>query len=259
MILVLAGTSDGRQLIKKLVDSGHSVLASCTTEYGKSLIEGMHIRNGNCKIQSEKLDAKGMKKVISKNRVQLLLDATHPFAQNASINAIEAARLLDIPYVRFERDGTPAIKSKLIYKVKSFDEAARLAFRIGSMAFLSIGSRNLAVFVKEARRKNKKFVARILPDPDAAGKAAELGIKPNELIAAKGPFSYKLNKAMFEEFDIDCLVTKDSGKEGGTDAKIKSALKIGAKVIIIERPKVNYPLAATSIRETLSLVKKLAR
>lgn len=262
MILVLAGTSDGRQLIKKLIEQGIPVLASCTTGYGKSLIEGMHFLNGNRKrlnVISEALNIEGMNRVIAKNRISLLVDATHPFAEAASMNAIEAAQHSDIPYVRFERNSAPEVKNKLIYRVKNFNDAARLAFKAGSRVFLSIGSRNLAIFVKEARRKKKNFVARILPDLEAAEKAAALGIKPDEIIAAKGPFSYKFNKAMLEEFKADCLVTKDSGKEGGTEEKIKAALKTGCKVIIVERPRVSYPLVANSIKGTLKLVKALAR
>ena len=50
-----------------------------------------------------------------------------------------------------------------------------------------------------------------------------------------GPFSKKFNKAMFAEYDVDYVVMKDSGREGGTIEKIQACGELGIIPIIIGR------------------------
>ena len=51
-----------------------------------------------------------------------------------------------------------------------------------------------------------------------------------------------MNQAMLDDYSIDCLITKSSGKEGGLPQKIAAAKELSVSVIVIKRPDMNYPV-----------------
>ena len=60
----------------------------------------------------------------------------------------------------------------------------------------------------------------------------------------QGPFSKEFNETLWRSWDIDCVVTKDSGEAGGFQAKADAAQAIGATLIVVERPRIDYPVVA---------------
>ncbi|NTW73188.1 MAG: precorrin-6A/cobalt-precorrin-6A reductase, partial [Eubacteriaceae bacterium] len=67
-------------------------------------------------------------------------------------------------------------------------------------------------------------------------KCEDLGFSPGNILALQGPFSEELNQAMYQEYQIKYMVTKDSGSIGGVREKILPALKMGIQVLILKRP-----------------------
>lgn len=65
----------------------------------------------------------------------------------------------------------------------------------------------------------------------------------------EGPFSKEMNYCMLKDFDADVLVTEDSGNTGGIIEKFEAANMLGIPVILIKRPKIDYPNVVTSIDE----------
>ena len=111
MIFVSAGTKDGRELAGYLLQQGYKVTASVVSQYGESLLErysGMHI---NC----QALDTDGFVTYFARHGVKLFVDASHPYAANVSINAMEACQRAKIPYIRYERQQTPLDYAKAFY------------------------------------------------------------------------------------------------------------------------------------------------
>ena len=141
MIFVSAGTKDGRELAGYLLQQGYKVTASVVSQYGESLLErysGMHI---NC----QALDADGFVTYFASHGVKLFVDASHPYAANVSVNAMEACQRAKIPYIRYERQQTPLDYAKAFY-VENYQQAAAKAAELGEHIFLTTGSRNLATF-----------------------------------------------------------------------------------------------------------------
>jgi precorrin-3B C17-methyltransferase len=60
----------------------------------------------------------------------------------------------------------------------------------------------------------------------------------------QGPFSQRANESLWLDWQIDCVVTKDSGETGGLPAKIAAAQKLGIPLIVVQRPEIKYPLTA---------------
>ena len=106
---------------------------------------------------------------------------------------------------------------------------------------LTTGSKTLEIFAKElVGLENTRLIARMLPRIDNMEKCAELGIEQKNIVAIQGPFSKELNKALYRQYGVTLMITKESGKVGSVDEKLEAALECGIETIMIARPNVNY-------------------
>ena len=251
MIFVLAGTADGRGLVGALLRAGYPVTASVTSGYGAQLLRadgGMGL-----KIQQEPLDAAGLVAYTRAHGVTLLIDASHPYAVHASENAMQAARTLGLPYLRYERDLT-ALDYEKIHVVHSYEAAAETAGRLGETIFLTTGSHNLKAFAAAPALVGKNIIARVLPESTVLKECEALGLNAKQIVALEGPFSIELNRALFQQYHAEVIVTKNSGAVGGTDTKIEAARALGLPVVLIDRPVLSYPEVAHTYEEALAFV-----
>lgn len=235
MILVLAGTLDGRELAVRLAKTGFQVMVSVISEYGRSLAEvpGISVHIGQLAVD-------GMKELITASGIKTVVDASHPYAVNVSANAMIACEDSGIPYIRYERAEVGLPDYKHLYMVSDAGEAARLAARMGKVIFLTTGSRTLTIFKNEPLLSDCRLIARVLPQIDVITECISLGFNPGDIVAIKGPFSQELNMALFKEYGTQVVITKNSGTVGGADTKISAAMELGLPLIVIGRPDVNY-------------------
>ena len=246
-IFLLAGTEDGRKLAKFLSAENHSVTASVTTDYGKKILS----QYDDIKINDKKLNADELTEIL--REFDLLVDASHPYAVNASENAVYACRLAEIPYIRFERDEIE-VSGENIFKVESYEQAAVKASELGKNIFITTGSRNLKTFVESPALKDCNLTVRILPTAEVLAQCETLGLTPNQIIAMQGPFSVNLNVELFKHYRAEVIVTKNSGKVGGADTKLDAAQILNLPVVMIERPKIFYPNVARTFDDILNFV-----
>lgn len=252
MILVLAGTQDGRELTKKLLDNNYQVMASVTSNYGKKLLQAE-----NLLINDHPLDLLELEKTINDNHINLIVDASHPYAVNISKNAIQLCEALHINYIRYERANVELPDYDKIFFAENYQVAANLASNFGENIFLTTGSRMLHVFVNDPALKNHTIIARVLPEAKVIEECTNMGFTPKTLIAMQGPFSHELNVELYKKYDANVIITKNSGSIGGTDTKITAAMTLGLPIVIIDRPKLEYELLATNFDEVLFLVKNM--
>ena len=78
-------------------------------------------------------------------------------------------------------------------------------------------------------------------------KCEDLGFKNSNIIAMQGPFSKDLNKAMLTSTNAGVLITKESGNLGGFMDKLEACIELDVKLIVVQRPIVNYPLMFNDI------------
>ncbi len=243
----MAGTEDGRKLAEFLLSNGFEVTASVVSEYGKKLLE----QYAGIFINDKKLDAAELAEILKVGNFAALVDASHPYAVNASKNALDACARVNIPYIRFER-ATGFTAHLRAYHVSSYEEAALKAAELGKNIFLTIGSRNLKIFVELLKDCN--ITARVLPTAEILAQCENLGLTPKQIIAVQGPFSTELNIEMFKHAQAEVIVTKDSGQIGGADTKIAAAQILNLPVVVIDRPKISYPNVAATFEEVLKFL-----
>ncbi|MCE5284662.1 MAG: precorrin-6A reductase [Pelosinus sp.] len=254
MILVLAGTKDGRELASRLKKNGFPVTVSVVSQYGKQLAE-----EDSLTVEAGVLDETGLYQRLHAEGITLLVDATHPYAVNVSKNAIQASNKAGIQYLRYERAAVPLPDYAKLYSVTGFTEAADTAARLGQTIFLTTGSRQLKAFTSAPSLSKHRLVARVLPDAGVIAECLSLGLTPKDLIAMQGPFSHELNAALYKAYQADVIISKNSGAIGGSDTKITAAMELGLPIVVIDRPQIEYPQVAYTAEEVLAYAGRLTQ
>ncbi|WIV11804.1 precorrin-6A reductase [Proteiniborus sp. MB09-C3] len=248
MILVLSGTSDGRKIIELLTNMGYPVIASTATEYGGMLVES---DKNITEIISRRLEKTDMEKLIRKKDIKYIVDATHPYADKVSKNAMAASKSMGIQYLRFEREGHVYDG---VHYFPDYNSAVLYLKETQGNILLTTGSNNLQAFTSSL--DISRLYARVLPTHSVVKKCEELGLLPKQIIAVQGPFTKELNKAIYCNYNIRHMVTKDSGDVGGTKEKVIGAIEAGVNVVMIQRPNIEYTSLCNSIDEVIETVNK---
>ncbi len=255
-IMVLAGTADGRQIAGELLKAGAEVIATVTTGYGRELLSGYP----GIQIYQGKLNAAAMLRLIRAQRIDCLIDASHPFAREASVNAIAACGEAGIGYLRFERNGVVTVEGAVVRRVLDFEAAADAATEVirhgPGNVLLTIGSHHLRWFLEKIPDYPKRLVVRVLPDSGVIAECEAAGLDSGNIIAIKGPFSVELNLELLRHCNASVMVTKDSGAAGGVREKIEAAASLGIPVIMVARPDLDYPCQANAVAEVVQWVKQ---
>ena len=245
MILVMSGTKDGRELINSLSSLGYDIIATTTTEYGGSLLGPQK----GVEIIDHPLDVEALVEVIQHRSIQILVDATHPYAVGASESAIEAADRASISYVRYERENLEIDYGKWFDDYQAIIDY--LQNRQGNV-LLTIGANNLERFTKTLSLD--RLYARVLPMSKIIAKCESYGLKPKNILGIQGPFSLAYNEAMIEAYDIKFMVSKATAKAGGFDLKVASARNKGIELLVLKRPSIFYPSVYSRIDAVVSHV-----
>lgn len=248
MILILGGTSDSIEICNLLNQKKSDYAVSVTTSYGEKLA-----KKCTDKVILKKLTLEDMVDYINKNGVTKIIDATHPYAVEVSINAIKASEIADISYIRFERESLiKSIDYKNKYIVNNIDEACEIVNKIGHNIFIGTGSKNLHLYREKI--KNKNLIPRVLPTSEVLISCEKLGFNADNIIAMKGPFSVDMNESTYKQYNIDLVITKESGIAGGFLEKIKACENLNIPVIIIKRKEIDYPSVIGKIQDLIDLI-----
>ena len=228
-ICVFAGTSEGRRLVEYLKEQDAFVTACVATEYGGELIEPAD----KLSVIAKRMDEGEMEELFKKDRFDLVIDATHPYAALVTENVMQACLNTNTEYLRLERGGEDAPESAVCLP----DIPAAVEYLSGTIGniLLTTGSKELAAFSGITDFAERAF-ARVLPVESSITACREAGLKPAHILAMQGPFSVGMNAAMIKSVNAAYVVTKESGKAGGFEEKALAAKKAGAKLIVIGRP-----------------------
>jgi precorrin-6A/cobalt-precorrin-6A reductase len=252
MILLLGGTSEAAPLSAALAAAGHTVLVSTATEAPLELPGPPSVSR-----RYGRLDGAAMTALLRECGARALVDATHPYAAEAHRHAQEAAHAAGIPCLRWLRAATDLARFEDVIHASSHDQAARMAFSLGRPVLLTIGSRNLTPYLREAVRTGLPVVARVLPLAESLEACHRAGLPQARIIAARGPFSVEANRKAIRDAGAGALVTKDSGAEGGVPGKIEAANLEGCHVVLVRRPPAGVPDTFQSVDLLLRALERL--
>lgn len=236
-ILILGGTKDSTNIITHIKENYDAfILTTTTTEYGARLAK----EAGSDDTIARPLLKDEIIEIIEKENFDILIDATHPFAEHITQTSASIAEELKMPYIRFERPilNLENIDTSHIHYVKSFDEAGKLIakeFRKGNVMHFA-GANTMADIVKYV--SVDRFYPRILKVENSLKKCEELDINPDHIIPMTGAATKEENVELIEKYSASVMITKESGEIGGVIEKIEAANDTDIAIVMIQRPKI---------------------
>ena len=230
-VLVFAGTTEGRELAELLADSNIKCSVCVATDYALELMNDKRLD-----VHCGRLTEEEMEVLMRDGKFDVVVDATHPYAQIVSQNVRQAADMESISLIRLRRSTESAEEGFVSFKTHE-ECSAWLSFQTGNI-LLTTGSKDLGSYAKNETIKNHLFV-RVLPGEESIRLCTANGITGRQIIAMQGPFSVQMNECILREYSIDWMVTKISGHAGGFEEKVEAAKKAGVGVCAILPPSEN--------------------
>lgn len=249
--LVFAGTTEGKAVIRMLAEKNLSAEAFVATEYGQEVLEQEFLEHNSLSdkltIHSSRLNLEQMEALFkAQDESCIVVDATHPYAKDVTMNLKTASKEAGLEYIRVLRKsgiskklraealnaGIELIEFKSPKDVVAWANQSENKFK---KLLLTTGSKDLDIYTN-IEAYNQRVYIRILPDMPSLQKAIDLGYKKSNIVCMQGPFSTKLNEELIKALNVDILITKDTGKAGGFEEKLQSAVNQKINVGIIRRP-----------------------
>lgn len=224
-IIVFGGTSEGEEIACRLADAGLDITVCVATEYGDECQE----RTGRLKVMAGRQDAAQIEKTVE--NADICIDATHPYAYIASENIRQGCLNAGVRLMRYVRPEASLDDDVII--VEDAAGAAEVLQGIEGNVLLTTGAKELGAYVGA---DPDRLYPRVLPLESSLNSCREAGIPVNNIIAMHGPFIEEMNDALIHQYDIKTMVSKNSGKAGGFQDKLRACRKNGCRLIVIGRP-----------------------
>jgi precorrin-6A/cobalt-precorrin-6A reductase len=221
-VLVLGGIGEAAQLAAQAVAlPGVEVITSMAGRVCHPLAPAGSMRIGGFG------GAAGLIDYIRQQHIELLIDATHPFAAHMSHHAATAAQACGLPHLMLVRPPWEPMTGDHWLAVESIATAVTALPGIARRVFLTIGRQELAAF---APLQDLWFLMRMIdpPGPDTP-------VPPGTLVLGRGPFTLEDERQLLHTYAIEAVVSKNSGGDA-TYAKIIAARELGLPVVMIQRP-----------------------
>jgi precorrin-6A/cobalt-precorrin-6A reductase len=186
--------------------------------------------------------AVGLADYLVAQRVDRLIDATHPFAAEISGAARLACDQARVPRLLLVRPGWRRHPLDRWIEVDSVEAAAQIVGRVGRRAFLTVGAREIAAF---APANSVRFVVRMIHPP-----RQKLPLRFQEVVLGRGPFVLAEERHLLQRYAIDVLVCKASGG-AATEAKLIAARELSLPVIMVRRPPIERGLSVDTVDAAL--------
>ncbi|MCF3640691.1 cobalt-precorrin-6A reductase [Rhizobium sp. TRM95111] len=242
-ILLLGGTTEARDLAARL--AARTDLAVTLSLAGRTLDpapQPVPVRSGGFG------GVQGLETYLRDEAVDLIVDATHPFARRISANAGAAGEAAGIPVLRLERFGWDESDGDRWTRVPSVRAAVEALGDVPRRVFLAIGRQEAKAFdAAPQHRYLVRSVDPVVPPLDAPDV---------DYILARGPFAVEAEVELLKRHETDVVVAKNSGGEA-TYGKIVAARILGLPVVLIERAAESDGNRAGTVEEALPLIDHL--
>jgi precorrin-6A/cobalt-precorrin-6A reductase len=221
-VLVLGGSGEARRLAARIAeDRRFAAVISLAGRTSAPLEQNLPVRVGGFG------GVEGLVRYLVEERIEKVIDATHPFAARMSANALEACARLGVPLLAFSRAPWERVAGDRWTEVVDNGAAVAALGASPRRVFLTTGRMGLADFSAAAQHF---YLIRAIERP------LSCDLPPlHALILERGPFTVESELSLMRETQVDTLVTKNSGGEA-TYAKIEAARRLGLDVVMIARP-----------------------
>jgi precorrin-6A/cobalt-precorrin-6A reductase len=221
-VLILGGTTEARGLAERLAKRADlEIVLSLAGRTMSPAPQPVPVRRGGFG------GAAGLAHYLIGQRIDAMVDATHPYAKIMSANAAAAARTSGIAFVALRRPAWLAVGGDRWDEAADVGEAVRKLGDRPRRVFVALGRNELTPFVNAPQHfyliRSVDPVDPPLPLPRAA------------YVRGRGPFSEADDRVLLVDHAIDIVVAKNSGG-AASYGKIAAARALGIPVIMLRRP-----------------------
>lgn len=243
-LLILGGTGEAAALHEALVrafaDKGLEVISSLAGRTVAPRLPSGKVRRGGFG------GAEGLARWLGEDAIDMIVDATHPYAARISANARVACEKAGVARVTLQRAPWEPQAGDNWIDVPDAAAAAAILPSVGRRAFLALGAGELALFRDVP---GVWLMSRVAEAPDPRSPP------PGLIIVARGPFDAEAELRLLRERAIDVLVSRNSGGNA-TVGKIAAARELGIPVVMITRPPREPGECLSDITEVLQWVSR---
>jgi precorrin-6A/cobalt-precorrin-6A reductase len=186
--------------------------------------------------------AAGLADYLATQRIDRLIDATHPFAAEISSAARLACDQVRVPRLLLLRPPWRRHPLDRWIEVDSIEAAAQIVGRVGRRALLTVGAGEVDAF---APANGVRFLVRMIDPP-----RAPLPLRFHEVVLGRGPFALAEERQLLQRHAIDVLVCKASGG-AATEAKLVASRELSLPVIMVRRPPIERGLSVDTVEGAL--------
>lgn len=236
-VLILGGTAEASGLAAALASDGRTeTIVSLAGRTASPRLPAGRTRSGGFG------GVDGLARYLADESIDIVVDATHPFAARISANAAEAAARAGVPRLIVRRPQWTPQRGEHWREVASEADAAAV-LPAGARAFLALGSQHLDAF---SARTDVWFLVRVIDAPPAP-----LLPGPHLTVTGRGPFDVGSETILLQSHQISHVVVRNSGGEDGR-AKLVAARMRAVPVIMIARPPRPPGPVAASVDDALA-------
>jgi precorrin-6A/cobalt-precorrin-6A reductase len=221
-ILILGGKTEARDLAGRLAGrAGLEVTLSLAGRTVSPVRQPVPVRVGGFG------GAEGLGSYLVEQRIDLLVDATHPYAARISANAAVAAQATGVPLLALRRPPWQPVEDDRWTEVDDVQGGVAALGAAPRRVFLALGRQEIAPF--EAAPQHSYVIRSVDPiEPP-------LAVPDATYLLGRGPFIESDEDALLAAHGIEAIVAKNSGG-AATYGKISAARRTGVEVILIRRP-----------------------
>ena len=228
MILVFGGTTEGRMAAKVLDESGAIYYYSTRSDVQDiQLAHGVRLTGT--------MEFAQMKVFCLEHDIALIIDATHPFAQNLHYNVVNLAQQLGVPLIRVNRIFPPH-DADLVW-CRDYDDAISQLNKHNVERLIAFTGVNTIGKLKDYWQHNECWF-RILDRDESREATATAGFPQDHLVYYESHGTEQLLKQLLPQ----AIITKESGTSGGFVEKVDAARRNGVLTFVVECPP--YPSAS---------------
>ncbi len=237
-LLILGGTSEASALAERLAgDTRYAATLSLAGRTEAPRRAPIPMRVGGYG------GADGLAQYLRETSVDVLIDATHPFAEQISANAVLAAEAAQKPLIVLARPAWRPVKGDNWTMVADLDAAAAALPEAPANVFLTVGRQSLVPF---AAKPQHTYLIRVIDPPDIPADMTRTAI-----VVGRGPFEVGAEVNLLRNRRIQHLVTKNSGGKASA-AKLAAARTLGVPVVMVDRPAGGTATTVTSVDDVLA-------
>ncbi|OAI30233.1 precorrin-6A reductase [Methylosinus sp. R-45379] len=221
--LILGGTSEARALASRLAgDARLDAVVSLAGRTSAPLASPLPVRIGGFG------GVEGLTRYLVEERIERVIDATHPFAARISANARAACAALGLPLLVYTRAPWSSVEGDRWIEVADNAGAVAALGEAPRRVFLTIGRLGLADFLCAPQHY---YLIRTIDQPQENDLPQRY-----QLILERGPFTVESELSLMRASAVDVIVSKNSGGRE-TYAKIEAARMLGLPVVMVTPPR----------------------